>query len=178
MDCASLESKVPYHLEIKIAPQTLWQEGLMPSRDNLRSRDGRDMMWIQIQAVAAMHDRLPGGDLLNVATSHAPVMSVRDALYHGEIIQQMRFVAAAIRLDQPTFALRPLPANHHTYGALRVGTAVSKDFRFRDAKNLFVLPPTAFVDVDDDANPTLKSRALAQYAMDAIVRDLARARRA
>lgn len=36
-------------------------------------------------------------------------------------------------------------------------------------KNMFALPPLAYVDCEDDANPTLKSLVLSQYAMDAII---------
>ena len=83
----------------------------------------------------------------------------------------MQRVAGSIGLSAPTFAFRPLTTNHHLYGALRVGSSVTKEFRFQGIENLFVLPPTAFVDCDDDANPTLKSLVLAQYAMDAIITD-------
>jgi hypothetical protein len=51
-----------------------------------------------------------------------------------------------------------------------VGKAVATDLRLCGIENLYVLPPTSYVDVDEDANPVLKSRVLAQYAMDAIVR--------
>ena len=85
----------------------------------------------------------------------------------------MSEVAAVLGLAKPTFNLRPLLTNHHLYGAFRVGKAVGTDFRFCEAENLFILPPTAFVDENHDANLTLKSRVLARFAMDAIVQDFA-----
>ena len=79
----------------------------------------------------------------------------------------------SLGLSAPTFSLRPLLANHHLYGAFRVGRAVSKDFLFNRADNLYILPPTSYVDVDDDANPTLKSLVLAQYAMESVAQRFA-----
>jgi hypothetical protein len=96
------------------------------------------------------------------------MMSSRDASPHGEIIVFMREAAAAIGLSYPTFNFRPLLTNQRAYGALRVGKGVTPQFRFHTLENLHVPPPTAYVDVDD-ANPALKSRALAQFAMDDIV---------
>src|SRR5205085_3147610 len=149
----------------------LWARGYMPSGDNLCGAFDDASIWIQIQAISAMHDRFPGVDLLNVE-GIPPVMSARDATLHGEIVEVMRQVAAALGLQQPTFAFRPLLSNHHTYGALRVGKALTPELRLRDVENLYVLPPTAYVDLDDDANPVLKSRVLARFAIDDIVRQL------
>ncbi|HYH65096.1 MAG TPA: hypothetical protein VD866_10420 [Urbifossiella sp.] len=168
MDCRSREFGVPYHLEIKAAPLDLWRRGYMQSSDNLHGSDDPDTLYVQVQAVCAMHDRLPSGDLLRVQGPLPPVMSARDAAFHGEVIETMRAVAAAIGLPAPAFCLRPLLTNHHTYGAYRVGKAVSREFLFRGTDNLYVLPPTAFVDEDDDANPTLKSLVLSRFAMDHI----------
>jgi hypothetical protein len=140
----------------------------MPSGDNLRNARRDDSVWVQVQAIAAMHNRLPPLDLLHV-NGLPPVMSSRDAAFHGEIIDAMRQTASVIGLTQPTFSLRPLLSNHHTYGAFRVGRAVGPDFQFCGVDNLYVLPPTSYVDLDDDANPVLKSRVLSQFAMDSIV---------
>jgi hypothetical protein len=171
MQCHSLEHRIPYHLEIKVAPSGLWARGYMPSGDNLRGDFDGASIWIQIQAISAMHDRFPAVDLLNVE-GIPPVMSARDASLHGEIVEVMRQVAAAVGLKQPTFAFRPLLTNHHTYGAFRVGQAVTPEFRFQGVENLYVLPPTAYVDLDDDANPVIKSRVLARFAIDDIVHQL------
>lgn len=168
MQCRSRQHRIPYHLEIKVAPRDLWSRGFMPSGDNLRGDFNEAEIWIQVQAISAMHDRFPPADLLNVE-GIPPVMSSRDATLHGEIVEVMQQVAATIGLSNPTFSFRPLLTNHHTYGALRVGKAVTPEFRFRDLENLYVMPPTAFVDMDDDANPVLKSRVLAQFAVDDIV---------
>src|SRR5579871_1728373 len=171
MECRSREGGIPYHLEIKVAPRDLWNRGFMPSGDNLRGAQKDTSLWVQIQAIGTMHDRFPAMDLLNVASTFPPVMSARDASLHGEIVAVMSEVAATIGLSEPAFNMRPLLTNHHLYGAFRVGKAVDSSFRFNGVENLFVLPPTAFVDADDDANPTLKSRVLSQYAMNAIVSD-------
>lgn len=159
----------PYHLEIKVAPRGLWRR-FMPSGDNLRGRDADSAIYIQVQTIAAMHDRLPVKDLLNIGPESAipPVMSARDAAFHGELVVLMGEVAATLGLSSPTFSFRPLLTNHHLYGAFRVGKAVSKEFLFDRADNLYILPPTSYVDVDDDANPTLKSLVLSQYAMEAV----------
>jgi hypothetical protein len=167
MECISKSGLVPYHLEVKIAPRALWRRGYMQSSDNLHGGDDDGTLYVQIQAIAAMHDRLPAGDLLQVEGLH-PVMSARDASFHGEIIEKMRGVAGALGLKAPTFNLRPLLTNHHQYGAFRVGGAVSRTFRWEGLDNLWVLPPASYVDSDDDANPTLKSLVLSQYAMEDI----------
>jgi hypothetical protein len=158
----------PFHLEVKLAPRELWTRGYMTSHDNLRGGVG-DELWVQVQAVAAMHDRFPQVDLLNVTQSISPVMSRRDADFHGELVTLMRQTAEAIGIPEPTFAFRPLLTNHHTYGLLRVGKTVSSDFKLDGFDNLYIFPPAAYVDHDDDANPVLKSRVLAQYAVEAIV---------
>jgi hypothetical protein len=163
------KSGVPYHLEIKIAPRSLWRR-FVPSGDNLRGRDADQTIYVQVQVIAAMHDRLPTKDLLNIGpeTAIPPVMSARDAIFHGRLVSLMAKVAASIGLSTPTYSFRPLLSNHHLYGAFRVGKAVSKEFLFARADNVYILPPTSYVDVDDDANPTLKSLVLAQYAMESI----------
>jgi len=160
---------IPYHLEIKVAPRALWRR-FMPGGDNLRGRDTGDAIYVQIQVIAAMHDRLPVKDLLNIGpeTAIPPVMSGRDAAFHGELVALMNEVAESLGLSAPTFSFRPLLAIHHLYGAFRVGGAVSKEFLFDRTDNVYILPPTSYVDVDDDANPTLKSLVLAQYAMESI----------
>jgi hypothetical protein len=172
MEGRSQEAQVPYHLEIKVAPQELWTRGYMTSHDNLNGTWAEASLWLQVQVVAAMHDRLPMGDLLQVASPIAPVMSSRDAAFHGELITVMQQVAGALGLTQPTFAFRPLLTNNHTYGAFRIGKMVTTGFRLCGLDNLYILPPTAYVDVDDDANPVLKSRVLMQYALDAIIERL------
>lgn len=165
----SSPSDVPFHLEVKVGPKALWPR-FMPSGDNLRGRDADEAIYVQVQAIAAMHDRLPVKDLLNVGleTEIPPVMSSRDASFHGELAKLMTDVAQTIGLSNPTFSFRPLLTNHHLYGAFRVGKTVSKEFLLGGTSNLYVLPPTAYVDVDDDANPTLKSLVLSQYAMEGI----------
>jgi hypothetical protein len=44
-----------------------------------------------------------------------------------------------------------------------------------ECSNLYIGPPAAFFPHECDANPTLKSVTLAQYAMDDILQQLARA---
>ena len=169
MEGRSRRSSVPYHLEIKVAPRCLWPR-FMPSGDNLRGINADDSIDLQVQVIAAMHDRLPCRDRLNIGPESAlrPVMSARDAEFHGELVAVMGEVARAFGIANPTFSFRPLLENHHVYGAFRVGRAVDANFRFRAADNLYILPPTSYVDLDDDANPTLKSLVLADYAMDAV----------
>lgn len=169
MECQS-RSGVPYHIEVKVAPKRLWPD-YMPSGDNLRGANDGDAVWGQIQAISAMHDRFPATDLLYVGlnTPIAPVMSSRDASLYGELIEMLQRVASVIGLDQPIFHLRPLLSNHHLYGILRVGRGVTPEFRMNDIENMYVLPPTTYVDHDDNANPTLKSRVLSQYAMEDVV---------
>jgi len=162
---------VPFHLEIKLAPISLWKRNYMQSADNLSAHHDRGL-YLQIQAVAAMRDRIPTDDLLTVSGPIHPVMSHRDAQQHGEIVQKMIAVSTAIGLAEPTFNFRPLLTNHHCYGAFRVGEAVTKEFRFADCRNLFVFPPTSYVDLDDDANPTAKSIVLSRFAVDAMIDDL------
>jgi hypothetical protein len=174
MECTGERRGVPYHLEIKAAAPPLWAAGFMPSGDNLRGAEGG--VWLQVQAIAAMHDRFPMRDLLNVGSGIRPVMSLRDMELHAEIARAMTSVAAVLGLHEPTFATRPLLENHHAYGLLRVGKGVDEHFRLAGFDNLYVLPPTAYVDEDDDANPVLKSRVLAQYAIDDVVRRLDRER--
>jgi hypothetical protein len=168
MDCKSKKSGIPFHCEIKVSPRVFWKRGAMQSGDNLAGNASDDTIFVQIQAVAAMHDRVPTADLLQMDGGLPPVWSLADALFHAEIIQVMRDVAAALGLVNPHFCPRPPLQNHHLYGAYRVGKAVTEDFRFEGIDNLYVLPPTAYVDCDDDANPTLKSLVLAQIAMEAI----------
>lgn len=168
----SSPGQTPYHLEVKVGPRCLWARGALPSADNLRCAAADTRLTVQVQAVAAMHDRLPAVDMLNVASSLPPVMSARDAVFHGELVAKLLQVARTTGVDEPTFTLRPLLENHHVIGAYRVGRAVTRDFRWRDCDNLYVLPPAAYVDCDDDANPTLKSLVLSQYAMEDIVRRL------
>jgi hypothetical protein len=170
LDCETRDG-VPFHLEIKLAPISLWQRNYMQSADNLSAQHDRGL-YLQIQAVAAMRDRIPTDDLLTVSGPIHPVMSYRDALQHGEIIQKMFAVSTAIGLAEPTFSLRPLLTNHHCYGAFRVGEAVTEEFRFSECRNLFVFPPTSYVDLDDDANPTAKSIVLSRFAVDAMIDDL------
>jgi hypothetical protein len=138
----------------------------MQSSDNLRGQQDDATLYAQVQVVAAMHDRLPSEDLLHVGSSLSPVMSARDARFHGELVARMAQVTEAIGLRTPRYNYRPLLTNHHCYGAFRVGGAVTREFRWHDIENLYVLPPSAYVDLDDDANPTLKSLVLSQYAMD------------
>lgn len=172
LEAESSEGRIPYHLEIKVGPRSLWARGALPSSDNLRCDDTDTTLSVQLQAVAAMHDRLPSVDMLNVMSPLPPVMSSRDAVFHGEIVAKLLQVAQAIGLEAPTLTFRPLLENHHVIGAFRVGRAVTPEFRWRDCANLYVLPPAAFVDVDDDANPTLKSLVLSQFAMEDILRRL------
>lgn len=175
MECESGDG-VPFHLEIKVAPCGLWRRGYMQSSDNLSASHSDDVIYIQVQAVGAMHDRIPLGDLLNAGGALPPVMSHHDALLHGEIVRKMLDVSRTLGLEEPTFSLRPMLTNHHCYGAYRVGEAVTKEFRLVGCDNLFVLPPTSYVQGDDDANPTLKSCVLSRYAMDEIAEQLFRLR--
>jgi len=166
------EHSIPYHLEVKVGPRALWPR-YMPSGDNLEGSEDPETIYVQIQAIAAMHARFPTRDLLRVRSSIPPVMSAQDAFFQGEIVQTMFDVASALNLT-PTFAFRPLLANHHVYGAYRVGSAVSSEFKLDGFQNLFVLPPSAYVDSDDDANPTLKSCVLSLRATDEINRLMCR----
>ena len=75
MECLSQDAGLPYHLEIKVAPRELWNCGYMPSGDNLKGVHNPSALWVQIQAIAAMHDRFPTTDLLNVRGALSPVMS-------------------------------------------------------------------------------------------------------
>lgn len=168
MEYSSRKKGIPAHFEIKVAPKGMWVRGYMQSSDNLLGDDPDDRIYVQLQCISAMHDRLPCRDLLNV-DGIPPVMSARDAELHGELVQMMNTVSNAIGLTDPTFSFRPLLTNHHCYGAYRVDKTVTKQFQLKDIENLFILPPSAFVDVDDDANPTLKSIVLGQYAMDELI---------
>lgn len=85
----------------------------------------------------------------------------------------MDALGQSLGLQDPTFRLRPLLANHHLYGLVRVGRGVDRRFAADGLENLFILPPTAYVDVDDDANPVLKSLVLGSFAAEAIVDALA-----
>jgi hypothetical protein len=167
------QAGVPWHIEVKAAPVALWNAGYLPSSDNLSARDEARELQIQVQVVAAMHDRLPAQDLLQVPEPIPPVMSHRDAVYHGQLVERMAVVSAALGLPEPTYCLRPLLTNHHVYGLYRVGAALDPTFQFRDCDGLYVLPPTGFVDADDDANPMLKSLVLAQYPAEAAIERLA-----
>ena len=173
MNCRGRDFGTPYHLEIKVAPVDLWRRGYMQSSDNLRGTDPPGAIYVQVQAVCAMHDRLPTTDILQREDHLPAVMSARDAVFHGEVVGKMLEVAAVLGLADPRYSFRPLLTNHHTYGVYRVGKAVTCEFRLQGTENLYILPPSAFVDVDDDANPTLKSLVLAQYAMDDIARQVA-----
>ncbi len=106
---------------------------------------------------------------MGAETEIPTVMSARDASFYGEIVAVMRETPW---LSDPSFSFRPLLTIYHFYGASRVGKAVSLDLQFRGIDNLYILPPTAYVDLDDDANPTLKSLVSGQYAMDGIIAHL------
>lgn len=164
---------VPAHFEVKVAPRTLWQRGYMQSADNLRGADGDGVVYMQVQCVSAMADRLPHRDLLQVAMPLLPVMRPRDARLHAHLAERCVAIAEALDLAEPSICFRPLLTNHHCYGAYRVGKSVTSEFRSQHVDNLFILPPSAFVDVDDDANPTLKSLVLSSFAVDAVARELA-----
>lgn len=169
MEATSRGQSIRGHFEIKVAPKALWARGYMQSSDNLNGSDSDDAIYVQVQAISAMHDRFRQDDLLNIDTPLRPVMSARDALLHGELVEVMQGIAAAIGLKDPVFCLRPLLENHHCYGAYRIGGAVNEVFQFQGVENLFILPPASYVNLDDDANPTLKSVVLSQYAMDEII---------
>jgi hypothetical protein len=165
-------SGVPAHFEIKVAPRELWRRNYMQSADNLRGDDDDRTLYVQIQVVSAMAHRLPAHDLLNVNQPLSPVMHADDVTLHGELAAHALSIAKAIGLKDPRICFRPLLTNHHTYGAFRVGKAVTQEFRFQELDNLYILPPAAYVDEDDDANPMLKSLVLSSFAMDAVARDL------
>ena len=50
---------------------------------------------------------------------------------------------------------------------------MTPEFQFVECNNLYIAPPAAFFPHECDANPTLKSVTVAQYAMDDILRRLA-----
>jgi hypothetical protein len=169
MECRARRTGIPYHLEVKVAPRYFWRKGYMQSADNLRGGDPDETIYVQVQAVCAMHDRLPAGDLLTYEGSLPPVCSARDALFGGEVIEEMLKVTTLLGLEAPQVNPRPLLQNHHLIGAFRIGGAVDETFRYREADNLYILPPAAYPDADDDANPTLKSLVLTRFALDAIL---------
>ena len=165
--------ETPYHLECKIAPWGLWKRGYMQSSDNLVGDYSDDTIFVQVQAVAAMKRGLPVADLLNVDGPIPAVMSQSDAMFCGDIIRAMIRVTDVIGLKDPNFSLRPLLTNHHCYRAFAVGESVTPEFQFVECNNLYIAPPAAFFPHECDANPTLKSVTVAQYAMDDILRRLA-----
>jgi hypothetical protein len=169
------DTETPYHLECKIAPWGLWKRGYMQSSDNLTGDYSDDTIFVQVQAVAAMKRGLPTTDLLNVDGPIPAVMSQSDAMFCGDIIRAMIRVTNVLGLKDPNFTLRPLLTNHHCYRAFAVGESVTPTFRFVECSNLYIGPPAAFFPHECDANPTLKSVTLAQYAMDDILQQLARA---
>lgn len=163
---------IPAHFEIKIAARELWRRGYMQSADNLRGDDDERTLYVQIQCVSAMARRLPNRDLINLSQPLVPVMHREDAVLHAELVEQCLSIARVLGLDDPGICLRPLLTNHHAYGAFRVGKTVTSEFRFAELENLYILPPSAYLDDDDDANPMLKSLVLSSFAMDAVARDL------
>ena len=82
------EHSIPYHLEVKVGPRALWPR-YMPSGDNLEGSEDPETLYVQIQAIAAMHARFPKRDLLRVRSPIPPVMSAQDAFFQGEIVQTM-----------------------------------------------------------------------------------------
>jgi hypothetical protein len=165
--------KTPYHLECKIAPWGLWKKGYMQSSDNLIGNHSDDTIFVQVQAVAAMKNGLPSTDLLNVDGPIPAVMSKADAMFRGEIIKALTRVTDTLGLKDPNFSDRPLLTNHHCYRAFAVGEAVTSEFRFVECSNLYIAPPAAFFMHECDANPTLKSITVAQYAMDDVLHQIA-----
>lgn len=159
----------PFHLEVKFAPLHYWRKGYMQSSDNLCGQHSDDTIYFQIQAVGAMKDTLPPSQFVNLSGIR-PAMSSRDARYHGRIVQSMERVCRALRVADPSVFFRPIAQNHHLYRACTVGVDVNSSFRSLVASNLTILPPTAFFDHHCDANPTLKSAVLAQYAMEDVAK--------
>jgi hypothetical protein len=155
----------PLHLEVKCAPLRLWRDGYMQSSDNLNGSHSDDTLYAQIQAVGAMKDTLPRCEFVN-ARGIRPAMSLRDARFQARIVQQMERVCYALRVPEPSVFFRPVTQNHHLYRACTVGFEVDHTFRSVDVPNLIILPPTAFFDHHCDANPTLKSVVVSQYAME------------
>src|SRR5207302_182367 len=137
MECRARQTNVPWHLEIKVAPRYFWRKGYMQSADNLRGSDPDETVYVQVQAVCALHDRLPAGDLLNYEGALPPVCSARDALFGGEVIEEMLKVTSALGLEQPQVNSRPLLQNHHLVGAFRIGGAVEEMLPFRGVDNLY-----------------------------------------
>ncbi len=155
----------PFHLEVKCAPLRFWREGFMQSSDNLCGSHSDDTIYFQVQAVGAMNDSIPPSEFVNVSGIR-PAMSLRDSEFHGRIVRSMKRVCNALRVSSPSVFFRPIAQNHHLYRACTVGIDVDSSFRSMDTGNLTILPPTAFFDHHCDANPTLKSVVLAQYAME------------
>ncbi len=167
MDCRSEHADVAYHLEIKVAPKPHWKH-YMPSGDNLQTGPYDRRILVQVQAIAEMHNRLPTNSLIRDHLRIHPQLSLSDVCFHAEIGTQMYKVAREIGLTDMHLTMRPLLTNHHLYGLFRIGKGVNTEFLLEGFENLYILPPAAFPDVDDDANPMLKSRVLTSYAVEAI----------
>jgi hypothetical protein len=174
-DCGSRLSEVRFHIESKIAPVSNWS--LMPSGDNLRADRGDRRVLVQLQAIAEMNDRLPVSSLVRARRGSyqvQPDLSVRDFRLKKEIVDLMAEIADSLMVQGFSLRDRPLTANHHLYGLLRVGRGLGTDLAMEGLENSFVLAPTAFVDRDHDANPMLSSRVLNSFAADAIARKILR----
>lgn len=167
MNCRSEYSDVSYHLEVKVAPKPHWKRH-MPSGDNLQTGPQDRRILVQVQAVAEMHDRLPTNSLIRDHLRIHPQLSLADVRFHAEIGTQMHEVAREIGLTDMHLTIRPLLTNHHLYGVFRIGKGVKANLLLEGFENLYILPPAAFPDVDDDANPMLKSRVLSSYAVEAV----------
>src|ERR1043165_2082795 len=165
--CRARESKVKYHIEVKAAPKRLWPRH-MPSGDNLTTARSDNRILAQVQGIAEMHDRLSTKSILRLDARIHDAISLRDLEFKAEIAGKMSEVASAIGIIIPELRDRPLLTNHHEYGLMRIGRGLTVNLAVEDLENLYILAPTGFVDVDDDANPMLKSRVLNSFAAQAI----------
>jgi hypothetical protein len=166
MECRARGSSIPYHLQIKCAPSQLRRH--VPSGDNW-APPVEPCILVEIQAVAQMHGRLPAE---RARQRIVPLQQLPDVCLHGEIAELMMRVAEAIGLPDTPLEVRGLLTNHHLTGVLRIGRHVTPGLAVHGVNNLYVLAPTAYPDVDDDANPTLASRVLNAFAGRAIAKAL------
>jgi hypothetical protein len=170
----TVEQRVPFHVEIKVAPVKMWREGYMQSSDNLVALSHSDdtIFW-QLQVVGAMADPIPiKGNVLNTRDKTPALMTLRDAALHGRLVAAATRIAKALDLRSVTSAFREIGTNHHAYSALRIGHEVDENLVVFGMENLTVLPPTAYYNHACAANPSLKSLVLSEYAMEHIAHEL------
>jgi hypothetical protein len=115
MEGRGVEGRVPFHVEVKVAPKGHWDAGYMQSSDNLRGRDADGTLYAQVQVVAAMHDRLPRivrfcsmtsnyGDRATVATDTLglPIRNFRlVTVYEGDSAPPWRQFLSLLGLSDP-----------------------------------------------------------------------------